>query len=243
MRSIAMIALAGLVCSVAWAGESAPGSVERQVRAASRSRAEAFNRRDVAAMRRLTAKDCLITHSGGTVGGLQGVLDDMRLLEPSDEQLTNFRNHQAHIVGDVVVLAYAYDDHEYFGETDVVTQLAASELWTRRAGRWVLVASSVTPIPVNHRPAIPVDRRTLSDYVGRFELRRSQVDEVTIEGDHLVSRVAGEDPEIVYFVAPDVDVSADDLGEAQFQRNAGGEVIGYVYRRPDGQTILAKKLR
>jgi hypothetical protein len=243
MHCAAMISSACLISSAAWAGGLAPEPVERQVMAASRSRAEAFNHRDRAAMLRLTAKDCLITHSAGNVGGLQGVLDDMRVLDPADEQLTNFRNYQARTVGDVVVLAFTYDDHEYFGDNDVVTQLAANEVWRRRSGRWVLAASSVTPIPVNHRPAIAVDRSKLSEYVGRFELRRSQVDEVTIEGDHLVSRVSGEDPEDLYFVAPDVDVSADDLGEAQFQRNSDGEVIGYVYRRPDGQEILAKKLR
>jgi hypothetical protein len=243
MHWIAMALAACLFLSATWAGESALESVESQVLAASRSRAEAFNHRDRAAMQRLTAKDCLITHSGGNVGGRQGVLDNMRMLEPPDEQLTNFSRYHARSIGGVVVLAYVYDDHEHFGDNDVVTQLAATELWTRRSGRWVLAASSVTPIPVNHRPAIAVDRSKLSEYVGRFELRRSQVDEVTIEGDHLVSRVSGEDPEVLYFVAPDVNVSADDLGEARFQRNSDGEVIGYAYRRPDGQEIVAKKLR
>ena len=39
-----------------------------------------------------------------------------------------------------------------------------------------------------------------------------------------------------------VNVTADDLSEAVYQRNSAGEITGYVYRRADGQAILAKRL-
>ena len=45
----------------------------------------------------------------------------------------------------------------------------------------------------------------------------------------------GSDPDPIYFAAPDVIVERDDLDEAVFQRNAGGQLTGYLpgNRRPD----------
>ena len=153
----------------------------------------------------------------------------------------NPRDYHARTLGDVVVLKFIYDEREHFTSTDIVSKLTSTEVWSHSGGSWVLAAKSVTPIPVNHRQAIAVDSHKLVEYVGRYEWRPGAQEVLSVLGDRLVSIRPGQDPTPSYFVAPDINVEEDDLGEMIFQRNSAGEVTSAVYRRPDGQSFSAKK--
>ena len=242
MRFIIFLAL-GCPVSNAWAGEPVRSPMEREVIAASASYFEAFNDRDTAAYERLVSGDVLFTSHDGTVtSGRQEVVAYLRMLRPGDDRILNLRTDQVRRLGDVFVLTCAYEEHEQYGATDFVSNMTATQVWTRRAGHWNLAAESVTPVPVNHRPAIQLDPRKLTEYAGRYELRPGMVEELSVQGDGLFSRLRSTELHPTYFVAPDVHVEFDDLGEAVFQRNSAGEITGYLYRSADGQFILAKKL-
>ena len=241
MKSLALLAIA-LTISCASTAEASFSAIQTQAVAASRARAEAFNVRDLAAFARATAPDCVITGEDGAIHSVKATLAEFRSLPSADEQFVNLRDYQARTFGNVVVLNFVYDDLERFGASQIDSKVRSTEVWKRMCGRWMMLAKSLTSIPVNHRPGIAVDLAKLAEYVGRFEWRPGSIDELSIEGEHLVSRFNGAGAERTYFAAPDVNITEGDLGEVLFQRSAAGTITGYLYRRADGQTIAATKL-
>lgn len=232
-----------LVVPTGFAGSQGITAMEPEVIAASKARAEAFNRRDIDGWRRLIAGDCLLSRDFGDLSSRDSLAMEIRSLRTGDEQLVNLRNFESRRVGATVLLHYFYDDREQFGDAVVVSTFAATEVWARRGGRWVAVAIAVTPVPINHRKAIAVESKRLAEYSGQFEWRPGLVDTITVDGDHLVSKLGDSPPQPIYFAAPDVQFARGELGEALVQRRAGGEVTGYVFKRPDGQEITVRKLK
>jgi hypothetical protein len=234
MRLVSILVLVLWFCSA-----MAESTLEHQVIAASQSRVEAYNRRDVGAFELSTAEDLLSTGEHGTVQKSRlKIIETIRDSAPSDEQWKNLRNSSA--APDCCADLYIRHARAIW-RTTIASRISATEVWERRAGRLVLAAKSLASIPVNHRPAIPVEPLKLAEYIGRYEWRPGSVDEISIKDGHLISRMEGVDS-VTCFAAPDVNISADDLNEAIFQRNAAGAITGYSLRSPDGQTFMAAKL-
>ena len=232
-----------LVVPTGFGGTQGITAIEREVISASKARAEAFNRHDIDGWSRFIANDCLLSRDFGDLSSRDALALELRGLRAGDEQIVNLRNFESRTVGTTVLLHYNYDDREQFGNAVVVSTLAATEVWARRGGQWVAVASAVTPVPINHRKPIAVESKRLAEYSGQFEWRPGLVDTITVDGDHLVSKLGDSPPQPIYFSAPDVEFAPGELGEALVQRTPGGDVTGYIFRRSDGQEITVRKLR
>lgn len=218
------------------------GAVQDAI-AASRARIDAFNRRDLEAMKALTADEYIFTNDGGELGDRAKALNYAAHMPASKDRYSEPRDYSGRSAGDVVVLRFLCDGHERWGAADFITSLSMLETWVKRAGRWQLLAKSLTPVPVDHRPRFKVDPAKLAEYAGSYEWPDGTIERISVQGEQLVSRYANDPPEAVWFIAPDIQATASDLSEGRIRRDASGAVSGYEYIRADGQFLEVRKVK
>jgi len=96
---------------------------------------------------------------------------------------------------------------------------------------------------VNFRKPVAVDTSVYKDYVGQYEWRPGvPPDIVSVKDGKLWSEDEGDEEEYLPLGA-DTFFVKDDLGTVTFSRDAKGQVIGYAYRRADGQEVHSKKVK
>jgi len=211
--------------------------------AASRARIDAFNRRDVEAMKTLTADEYIFTDDGGRLGDRAEALDYVAHIPAAKDEYSGARDYSGLSAGDVVVLRFLCDEHERWGSAEFITSLSMLETWVMRAGRWQLLAKSFTPVPVDHRTRFTVDPARLAEYAGSYEWPDGTIERISVEGGQLISRYANDPPAPVWFIAPDSEATASDLTEGRVRRDATGLVTGYQYIRADGQFLEVRKVK
>jgi hypothetical protein len=123
----------------------------------------------------------------------------------------------------------------------VINRLERTEMYAKENGRWVAIHTQVTPLQVNYtHPS--VSPKNLDQYVGKYQWDPGEVEEETTRG-HVLYSVLGGPPDPMFFVGPDSTTLSDDLGVGTYYRDAHGKVIGYIYKRCDGQTIRVPKIK
>lgn len=123
----------------------------------------------------------------------------------------------------------------------VINRLERTELYAKENGRWVAIQTQVTPLQVNYARSSATPKN-LDQYVGRYQWSPTEVEEQTTRG-HVLYSVFGGPPDPLFFVGPDSTMSSDDLGVGTYYRDAHGKVIGYIYKRCDGQKIRVPKIK
>lgn len=143
-------------------------------------------------------------------------------------------------IGNVVQLTgYAVEVEKYPGGT-ITTDFRRSEIYAKEHGQWLAQASQVTIIPKNYAKPMAQQPTNLGQFTGRYEWAPGVIETLSVQRGRLVSSF--DRSNALFFTAADSVMAADDLGVGIFYRDPFGKVAGYVYRRPDGQTIRIKKL-
>ncbi len=142
--------------------------------------------------------------------------------------------------GVAIVMGTEIFTEKHSGGT-VVNRLERTEVYAKEDGRWVAIHTQVTPLQVNYtRPS--ATPKNLEQYVGKYQWEPSVVEDQTVRG-HVLYSVLGSSQDQMFFVGPDSTMLADDLGVGTYYRDAHGKVIGYIYKRCDGQTVRVPKIK
>ena len=239
MSRYSPLRLWSLILAVAFAANSSRAQQvsreEQEVLDTSAARREAYNHRDLAALDRYVADDCLISTDDGTLVTKADLMRHLKNLPANFEQITNARDLSLRLHGSAAVISLRWTAHERFGDSDIVTERRRTETWMKRDGAWVLVALQTGNLPKNFRKPVITDARNYKAYVGESAWRRGgETDIVSLKNGKLWSQLDGDEDEYLP-LGSDTFFVANDLGNVTFNRDAGGRVTGYTYHRVDGQ--------
>lgn len=124
---------------------------------------------------------------------------------------------------------------------EVVAQSRYTNTYTRRQGRWQIVASQWTRIPPQERAAITVSPNILDAYVGQYELAPNLIITIMREGNRLISEARGRRSELTPETETQFSVPAANL-RITFVRNADGQV-SHITINDNGREGQARKIR
>jgi hypothetical protein len=142
--------------------------------------------------------------------------------------------------GRVALVTGKQDETDYFAGGKVVYSYERAELFAKDDGRWVAMRSQVTRLQINYARPIAAPKN-LERYVGSYQWAPGMLEYITVRGRVLYSALDGP-PDALFFVGQDATTSSDDLGVGTFYRDKRGNVIGYIYKQCDGQTIKIPKI-
>ena len=134
-------------------------------------------------------------------------------------------------------------DHRTLGHVDFPSTWRALDVFAHRDGRWQLIRHTQTWLVTPVQPIADLDSTALLPFVGRYEVAPGYVDDVHMDGDHLVATLTGYPPGARLEPVSTTVFSPDGTGALiAFERDAKGRVIGYVQGYPDGRVMRRRKL-
>jgi ketosteroid isomerase-like protein len=233
-----------LSAGMAYAGDQPKLSpAEQEVVNVSKARIDAASRRDIAALARYFAEDCILSTDDGTVITKAELMEHYKKPTAAYDRLVDPRDHIAHVYGNTAVVNYRVSGHEQFGDTDLISEQRRTETWLKRNGSWLLIAMQWDNMPVNLHTPVPVDTSVYKGYVGQYQWRPlDDVETISVTDGKLWSRFPKDEDEYLP-LSSDTFFVKDDLGSVTFVRDAQGHVTGYTYHRFDGQEIHVKKIK
>lgn len=206
---------------------------------------DAANRDDMTSFGRDLAEDLIYIPSEGTPFSKAQVLArNARLFnagvikkwgEPRDIRVVD--------EGNSALLTARVTEVVSYGRQDLTYELVRTAHFAKRGGQWKTVLIQLTELPENHlQPEI----RTLGELraiLGRYALTKGFVVTVKLDAGKLYSRTRsdGSWDELVP-VGNQAFRWPHDPADITFVRSPQGRVTHYVYRRPDGQQLVATRL-
>jgi len=150
------------------------------------------------------------------------------------------RDFIVHHTDTVAVATFFHDrDTPSYGQTMHQTY-RSSETWIKRGAEWKLIASQgrqLMPDP----PTLTLSAEALNGYVGTYAASPTFTARITRAGNALAASINGEKAVPVCATVPDVFFFP---GEPRirliFQRNANGQITGYLKRREERDLIFRK---
>lgn len=205
---------------------------------------DAFNHRDLETFARYIADDYIGSTDDGILITKARAVKWLSTRPPEYEQRKDLHDVVATVDGDTAIVNYLVESLHGWGDTTIVVHLRRTEVFRKRNGMWLVIATHESALPVSYRKAVTVDAKTFKDYTGKYDWPRHLVqdrDTVTVENGKLLSEWRGAKREC-FPIGKDTFSARDDLGWWTFVRDAQGQVTSYVYYYPDGQEITAKKI-
>jgi hypothetical protein len=202
-------------------------------------------RRDMAAWSKLVADDCIFSTDDGTLSTKAQFIEHNRRMPPEYDHSVNPRDYVVHLYGNTAVVNFRLTVHEQFTDSDIISETRQTETYVKQNGSWLLVARQWGLLPVNFHKPLAVDTTVYKDYVGQYQWRPlDDVETVSLKDGRLWSRFSKDKVDDEYLpLSSDTFFVTDDIGSAQFVRDAQGHVTGYTYHRWDGQEIHVKKIK
>lgn len=163
-KFFAAVALTLAVSPLAAAQTDDKARIEKDLRRIINEITDAFIRSDRQVLERYLAEDYVAVNANGR---RQTRADFFRLLSPVSEGMQQKLNSTTlshtsevkevdlHLLGATVVMSYRYDFHSGADGGGEVTSFRVTDVYTRRKGRWMLVANHRTLIP---KPAAASNR-------------------------------------------------------------------------------------
>lgn len=146
-------------------------------------------------------------------------------------------------IANIIFASSRRTDHQTLGGVDFPTTWRVLDAFTQRDGRWQLVRHTQTWLVTPVQPIADLDSAALLPFVGRYEAAPGYVDDVHLDGDHLVATLTGYPPGARLVPVSATVFSPDGTGALiAFERDATGRVVGYVQGYPDGRVMRRRKL-
>jgi hypothetical protein len=142
--------------------------------------------------------------------------------------------------GVAVALFRQNEIEHYFGQT-IYAKYLTSTTWRKRPEGWKLIASQVLAEKIDP-PAITLPARQLAQYVGKYQLKDSAATySLQLVGGQLVGARDARTPATWNAEASDVFfLSGDPRIRKIFQRDAAGNIIGFIERRESWDIVWLK---
>ena len=100
---------------------------------------------DLAAVDRIVAADWTGQDKSGKVSHKADIIADMKSGKAKSTSMTN-RDVRVRIMGDVAVVQGGDDEKSMYDGADTSGSYSWTDVFQKRAGKWVVVASQVTPV-------------------------------------------------------------------------------------------------
>jgi ketosteroid isomerase-like protein len=204
----------------------------------------AFNQRDMSAFSSFIDDGYVGTADDGTVSGKERLVKFVGARKPEWMQRKDRHDSQVRPDGDVAIVTYKITSVHQWGSTAIEHLLQRTEVFRRKAGKWVVIAAHESPIPRNYFQALETDPKVLGEYVGTYDWPRhqdSERDRLTVENGRLMSEWRGDRRECLR-MGKDTFFNRDDTGWFVFDRDTAGRVTGYTYYYADGQPVSVKRI-
>jgi hypothetical protein len=145
-------------------------------------------------------------------------------------------------LGGVATVAYRRLDRRRVGDYEATSWTRALEVYVRRGQQWRLMNHSHTWI-VTPPNAIALDSVALAPFVGHYRIGVGYIDNIHWEAHHLVATATGQSEGAELIPVSESAFSPDGVGPLMvFERNATGQVIGYVQGEPNGHVVRARRI-
>jgi ketosteroid isomerase-like protein len=216
---------------------------QQEVLDARKARVEAGKKRD-GSWSRYVADDCIYSDDDGNlVTKAQQLEHEKRNWPPEYDHSVNFREYVVHVYGDTAVMNFRFTVHEQITDTDLITEMRATEAYAKQNGTWLLVARQWASLPINFRKPVAVDTSVYKDYVGQYQSRPlDDVETISLKDGKLWSQ-SGNDENEYLPLGPETFFIKNDIASITFSRDPQGHVTGYTYHREDGQDYHVKKIK
>jgi hypothetical protein len=200
-------------------------------------------RRDMTAWSRHVADDCIFSTDDGELHTKAQFIEHVGNMPADYDRSVNPRDYVIHVYGDTAVVNFRLTGHEQFTDSDIISEQRQTETYIKRNGSWLLIARQWDNMPVNFHKPVAIDTGVYKDYVGQYLWRPGDAGETVSLKDGKLWSSFGKDDEEYLPLGSETFFVKDDLGSAQFVRDAQGHVTGYTYHRSDGQEIHVKKIK
>ena len=203
---------------------------------------EAGQKGDVATIDRYLDPDVVFTNETGAIATKKDLVEGttptpagapMRRIE-----VTNWALRRQ---GDVATATFIDEVTQQFQGQTLVLRFQSTETWAKRAGGWKMIASHTMNV---QRPpaAITLSPAELDAYVGVYQLDPTYMVKITRGSDGLEASANGGAAVPLKVEVKDVLFTPQAPNVRRiFQRDATGQVLGYISRR-DGSDLVLKKL-
>ena len=226
--------------------EAPPLTVEQQeVVKVSQAWLDAFNHRDLETFASYIADDYIGSTDDGVLTTKDKLVKWLSKRPPEYGQRKDLHDIQVHLDGDTAIVNYLITSLRTWGDTPIVNYLRRTEVFKKKNGKWLIIATHESLLPVNFFKTVKIDANVFKDYVGQYDWPRHEVqdrDTYTVENGRLVSEWRGVKRECLA-MAKDTFFARDDSGWWTFVRDEQGRVTSYVYSYPDGQEVVVKKIK
>jgi ketosteroid isomerase-like protein len=217
---------------------------EQEILDVRNARTEASNNRDLEAWSRYIADDCIFSSDAGDRLTKAQVSRPVTNLPREYDYSVDPREAVVHVYGDAAVLNLRFTVHERFTDSDIVSEMRATETYVKRNGAWILVARQWGKIPVNYRKPAAVDTHNYKDYAGQYEWRPvDDLETISVKDGKLWTQTGKDAAEEMLPTGGEAFFLKGELGTNTFIRDAQGRVTGYTYRDADGQEVHVRKIR
>jgi Domain of unknown function (DUF4440) len=241
MAGRASIAVA--VC-MAWAGRTAaqvPPKDSAYLVATTQALLDAVTAGDSTVWAPNLAPEWFLTDEEGQHTTREAFLARLRPLPPGQQgrlQLTRW-----HLTGgsDVAVMSYdASEEHDFYGQR-LTTRFHVTDMYVRRNGRWLQLASQVTalPTPISGKA---LDLRRAREYSGAYELTPEIRLTVTAGDSGLGLESAGRPPQRLFALDDRIFIRHGLRGFWVFERDSTGMVAALVNWR-DNNAVVWRRVR
>lgn len=151
------------------------------------------------------------------------------------------------LAADVAVAEYRVTDRRTFRAYRPTFVSRASDVYVRRANRWVLLRHAQTWLVHPPDTLAPVDTAALRPFVGRYDRGAGYVDDVHFVDGYLVAQstleaLLGLPGAHLWAVSSNTFSPEGSAPMIVFERDARGRVTGYVQQAPDGTIVRASRL-
>jgi len=218
--------------------EKASGRTEAELKKMTGELLSAVASGDWAVWDRYLDDSMIYTSEDGRTMTKAQLKEEIKPLPPGFSGTIEVESAEIHVYGDSAVVSHEDLERENVFDQKLVSHYHITDTWTRKDGRWRLVASQVLVRLQDPAPATIVDRRGWDDYVGRYDLSPSVSFTVTREGDRLYGQRTGRPKQELL---PETDTVFFNAGAPRtrkiFVRDAAGKVVRIVDRR-DGRDLL-----
>ena len=145
MKTMWIAAMAAGVCTIACGVLAAPAAPGSELVAMEAAWSKAVVAKDTAAVGRIVAADWTGQNAGGMRATKTQMLAD---LKSGADSATMMTNHDVHVrvIGDLAIVQGADDEKSMHEGKDVSGTYTWTDIFQKRAGHWVAIASQSTPV-------------------------------------------------------------------------------------------------
>ena len=149
-------------------------------------------------------------------------------------------DYKVHRFGDTALVVHRDDERELFHGVPLHADYLMSETWLLRDADWRLAMVHAYVVAVDP-PSVALSPAELASYVGTYKAGEDLTYVIERRGDQLVAGHSGGSRRPLLAEAPDLLFTPGQPRQKRlFQRNADGQVTGFIDRR-EGEDIVWRK--